>query len=58
MKILITIPDSAVEDVTEYCKIHKIDLNGRMQQELDKFVSNALWHMEQWKREMELYHGK
>ena len=57
MNITIHIPDPAVEDVTEYCKIHKIDLNGRMQQELDKFVSNALWHMEQWRQEMECHYG-
>ena len=45
MKIQITIPDNAIKDVTEYCKIHGIDLHGRMQIELDKFVANALWHM-------------
>jgi len=50
MKIFITIPDSAVDDVTEYCKIHGIDLHGRLQQELDTFVNNALCQVEQRRR--------
>ena len=47
MKIQITISDSAIDDVTEYCRIEGIDLHGRMQQELDAFVNNALNLMEQ-----------
>ena len=43
MKITITIPDDAdiINDVTEYCRATGIDLHGRMQQELDDFVSKA-----------------
>lgn len=47
MKITIKIPDSAMFDVTEYCRLEGIDLHGRMQQELDKFTNNALNLMEQ-----------
>jgi len=55
MKILITIPDSAVEDVTEYCKIHGIDLHGRLQQELDTFVSNARENLADAKADWNLF---
>ena len=43
MKITITIPDDAdiINDVTEYCRATGIDLHGRMQQELDDFVSKV-----------------
>ena len=47
MKITITIPDSAVADVREYCRVTGTDLQGRMQQELDAFVANALCQMKQ-----------
>jgi len=43
MKITITIPDGidVMQDVTEYCRKNRIDLQGRMQQKLDDFVSKA-----------------
>lgn len=47
MKIQITLPESAIKDVTEYCRVEGIDLHGRMQQELDDFVCNAIGIMEQ-----------
>lgn len=47
MKIQITIPESAIKDVTEYCRLEGIDLYGRMQQKLDDFVCNAIWYMQQ-----------
>lgn len=47
MKITIHISDAVVDDVMEYCRAAKIDLNKRMQQELDRFVNNALW----WRKE-------
>ena len=47
MKITIRIPDAVVDDVMEYCRAAKIDPKKRMQQELDKFVNNALW----WRKE-------
>ena len=50
MKIQITIPESAIKDVTEYCRIEGIDLHGRMQQTLNDFVCNAIGQMEQRRR--------
>ena len=50
MDFTITIPDSAIDDVTEYCRIERIDLHGRLQQELDTFVNNALCQVEQRRR--------
>lgn len=47
MKILITIADSDMDDVKRYCRLEGIDLHGRMQQELDKFISKARCQMEQ-----------
>ena len=41
MKITTTIPESAVEDVKEYCRLEGIDLHDRMQQELINFIANA-----------------
>ena len=41
MKIILTIPESAIEDVKEYCKLKGIDLHGRMQQKLINFIANA-----------------
>ena len=55
MKILITIPDSAIDDVTEYCRIERIDLQDRMQQELDKFVSNARENLADAKADWNLF---
>ena len=52
MKIQITIPESAMEDVKEYCRIEEMDLHARMQDELDAVVKNILWYMEQ-KRQVE-----
>lgn len=45
MKITIEIPESAIDDVKEYCRIEKIDLHARMQQELINFVANAKQQM-------------
>ena len=50
MNITIHIPDPTVEDVTEYCRVTGIDLHGRLQQELDTFVNNALCQVEQRRR--------
>ena len=47
MKIIITIPDADVAGVVEYCRIEEIDLQDRMQIELDNFVGNVRW----WLRE-------
>jgi len=51
----ITIPDSAIDDVTEYCRIERIDLQDRMQQELDKFVSNARENLADAKADWNLF---
>lgn len=50
MKIQTTIPDDAIDDVREYCRIMKIDLHGRMQDNLDAFVANARWWIGQRKQ--------
>ena len=47
MKLIITIPENAVPHIVRYCRIEKIDLQKRMQGELDDFICNALGHMEQ-----------
>lgn len=47
MNITIQIPADAVADVVKYCLKEGIDLQGRMQQELDTFVNNAREQMEQ-----------
>ena len=55
MDFTITIPDSAIVDVTEYCRIERIDLQDRMQQELDKFVSNARENLADAKADWNLF---
>lgn len=55
MDFTITIPDSAIDDVTEYCRIERIDLQDRMQQELDKFVSNARENLADAKADWNLF---
>ena len=47
MKIQLTIPEFAVKDVKEYCRIEEMDLHARMQGELDTLVKNILWYMEE-----------
>ena len=46
MKITITAPDNFDADVVKYCLKEGIDLQDRMQQELNDFVRNAVAHME------------
>ena len=47
MKLTISIPDNALSDVEEYCRIEGIDFEARIQQEVDRLVNNAIEQMEQ-----------
>jgi len=47
MKLTISIPDNALSDVEEYCRIEGIDFEARIQREVDRFVNNAIEQMEQ-----------
>ena len=47
MKLTISIPNNALSDVEEYCRIEGIDFEARIQQEVDRFVNNAIKQMEQ-----------
>ena len=46
MKITITAPDNFDADVVKYCLKEGINLQDRMQDELNTFVRNAVAHME------------
>ena len=46
MKITITAPDNFDVDVVKYCLKEGINLQDRMQQELNDFVRNAAQQME------------
>lgn len=50
MKITITAPDNFDTDVVKYCLKEGIDLQDRMQDELNAFVRNAVAHMERDRR--------
>ena len=48
MRLEIHIPDNAIQDVSEYCRIELKDtLQARIQLIVDDFVTNALSHVEQ-----------
>lgn len=52
MNITIHIPDNAVADVSEYCRVELHDmLQARIQLVVDTFVSNALGQMAQRREE-------
>ena len=47
MKLTIEIPDNAVDDVELYYKLQKISLEQRIQQEVNKFIKNIIWYVEE-----------
>jgi len=51
MKITITIPDDAVADVEEYCRVEEIDFQGRIQAAAATFIKNTRWWNEEKRKQ-------
>ena len=51
MNITIQIPSNAVADVELYCELQGIDLQQRIQQEVNKFIKNIIWYVEEARKE-------